>query len=166
MNYTPQDGFPYYLGLAQGNSLHSIYEEMLTLKVLHSLSEEQANYRYEPNKWSIKQVVGHISDHERIKIFRAFQLSRNEEVELWGYDQESLVNNSRFNDLGLQTLLTDFENVRKASMSFIDTLSSEQLQRKGQARQYIVTLEDFLRSIIGHERHHIHILQEKYLAAL
>ena len=58
-----------------------------------------------PDKWSIKQIVGHITDHERIKIFRAFQLSRNEAVELWGYDQNALVANSRFEELTLYQLI-------------------------------------------------------------
>ena len=97
-------------------------------------------------------------------MFRAFQLSRKESVQLWGYDQESLVKNSRFEELSLQSLLTDFLNVRKASISFIDSLSHGQLKRKGMAQQFEITLEEFLRSIIGHEKHHIKIIQEKYLA--
>jgi len=95
-------------------------------------------------------------------MFRAFRLSRNESVELWGYDQESLVENSRFEELSLKSLLTDFGNVRKASISFIDTLSQKQLERKAMARQYEITHDAFLRSIVGHEKHHIKIIQEKY----
>lgn len=163
MNYTPKDGFPYYFELAKENTLQSIFMEMPTLGVQRSISEEKANFRYEPNKWSIKQVIGHITDHERIKMFRAFQLSRNENVQLWGYDQEFLVKNSRFDELSIQQLFTDFLNVRKASVSFIDTLSQTQLERKGVARQYEITLEEFLRSIIGHEKHHVNIIKEKYL---
>lgn len=162
MNYSPQDGFPYYFALAKEGALHLIYEEMPTLRTLETIDEEKSKFRYEPNKWSIKQVIGHITDHERIKMFRAFQLSRNENIQLWGYDQESLVNNSRFDELSLQLLLADFLNVRKASLSFIDTLSQRQLQRKGLAQQYEITLEEFLRSIIGHERHHLSILKAKY----
>lgn len=163
MNYSPKDGFPYYFGLAKTDSLQSIFYENQTFDTLRSVSEEQAKHRYAPNKWSIKQVVGHITDHERIKMFRAFQLSRNETIELWGYDQESLVNNSRFDELSLSSLLTDFTNVRKASISFIAGLSQEQLERKAKARQYEITLEEFLRSIIGHERHHVNIIQDIYL---
>ena len=162
MNYTPSDGFPYYFELAKEGSLASIFSEMSTWSLLKELGEEKANFEYAPGKWSIKQLVGHITDHERIKMFRAFQLSRQEEVELWGYDQEFLVNNSRFSDLPLQVLLTDYENVRRASISFIDTLSKSHLQRKGKARQHEITLEEFLRSIIGHEKHHLRVIIEKY----
>ena len=162
MNYIPKDGFPYYFALAKRDTLKSIFKEMLTLNKLQGVSKEKAKFRYEPNKWSIKQVVGHITDHERIKMFRAFQLSRDENVQLWGYNQELLVKNSRFEELSMQSLLTDYLNVRKASISFIDTLSQSQLQRKGAARKYEITLEEFLRSIIGHEKHHLNIVREKY----
>ncbi len=163
MNHQPKDGFPYYFELVKSNSLLSLFQEMPTVATLKNIDEEKARFRYEPNKWSIKQIVGHIADHERIKIFRAFQLSRNEYVQLWGYDQEALIKNSRFEELSLQTLLTDFSNVRKASISFVEGLSQDQLKLKSMARQYEITLEEFLRSIIGHERHHVNVIQEKYL---
>ncbi len=163
MNYLPKDGFPYYLELAKENSLISLFQEMPSIEILQTVSEEKAKFRYASNKWSIKQVVGHITDHERIKMFRAFQLSRNERVELWGYDQESLVKNGRFDELSFPSLLTDFANVRRASQSFVNALSKSQLQIKGMARQYEITLEEFLRSIVGHEKHHVKIIQEKYL---
>ncbi len=124
---------------------------------------EKAVYRYAPTKWSIKQIVGHITDHERIMIFRAFLMSRNELVELWGYDQNFLIDNSRFDELTLNQLITDFVNVRKASVSFIEALSERQFKIKGMAQQYEITLEDFLKSIIGHEKHHINIIKERYI---
>ena len=99
-------------------------------------------------------------------MFRAFLLSRNQHVELWGYDQNPLVDNARFEDLSLDQLTGDFSSVRSASQSFIRTLSNEQLNIGGKARQHEITLEKFLRSIIGHERHHISVLRNKYLNSL
>lgn len=161
--YSPDDGFPYYFNLAKDDALHTLFSSVSTFEWLKSIDGKKALHRYAPGKWSIKQIVGHITDHERIKMFRAFQLSRKEKVQLWGYDQEFLVNNCRFDELTMQLLVADFLNVRKASLSFIETLSENQLQITGWARQYEITLEDFLRSIIGHERHHINIIREKYL---
>lgn len=163
MKYTPKDGFPYYFDIVKEMNCQSLFSSTSTITFLSSISEENAVYRYEPSKWCIKQIVGHITDHERIKTFRAFLLSRNEQVELWGYDQNALVDNSRFEDLTLKQLITDFTNVRKASMSFIAGLSESQLRIKGQARQYEITLEDFLKSIIGHEQHHIGIIKKRYI---
>jgi hypothetical protein len=104
-----------------------------------------------------------MTDHERIKIFRAFMLSRNESISLWGYDQNSLVENSRFAEMTFLELITDFQNVRKASVSFLNGLSNSQLQIKGMAGQLEISLEDFLKSIIGHEIHHVNIITKKYI---
>jgi len=161
--YTAKEGFPYYFDLVKGKDLVALFSSLSTFTFLNSINEEKAAHRYAPDKWSIKQLVGHITDHERIKIFRAFKLSRNEPVQLWGYDQNFLVNNSRFEELTLQQLITDFANVRSATNSFIDTLSKRQLKIKGWAQQYEITLEDFLKSIIGHEMHHISIIKERYI---
>ncbi|MEK6154718.1 DinB family protein [Flavobacteriaceae bacterium 3-367] len=163
MMYTPADGFPYYFDLVNGDSLQTLFTTISTFDFLKSIPEDRVIYRYEPNKWSIKQIIGHITDHERIKMFRAFQLSRNEKTQLWGYDQDFLINQSRFDDLEMQLLLVDFLNVRKASISFIETLSEIQLKNTGWAKDYEITLEDFLKSIIGHELHHLNIIKEEYL---
>ncbi|WP_024772634.1 DinB family protein [Aquimarina macrocephali] len=163
MKYVPEDGFPYYYDFVKNMNYQSLFSSSSTITFLNSINEKKAIYRYAPTKWSIKQIVGHITDHERIMMFRAFLMSRNELVELWGYDQNLLVENSRFEELTLKQLVADFVNVRKASTSFIETLSESQLKIKGMARQYEITLEDFLKSIIGHEKHHITIIKERYI---
>ncbi|WP_271766148.1 DinB family protein [Aquimarina algiphila] len=166
MEYKPEDGFPYYYSLVKDDGLYSLFSSPSTLTFLKSIDEEKGNYSYSSGKWTIKQVVGHITDHERIKMFRAFQLSRKETVELWGYDQNLLVSNARFEELRMKQLITDISSVRKASVSFINTLSEKQLKIKGMAQEHQVTLEEFLKSIIGHERHHINIIKEKYFKEL
>ncbi len=163
MKYSPGDGFPYYFDFVKDMDYKLLFTSSSTLKFLNSITEEKAKYRYAPDKWSIKQIVGHITDHERIKMYRAFLMSRNERVQLWGYDQNFLVGNSRFEELTFQQLVTDFASVRKASGSFVDTLSMRQLKIKGLANQYEITLEDFLKSVIGHETHHVNIIKERYL---
>jgi uncharacterized damage-inducible protein DinB len=163
MNYTPIDGFPYYFNLVEKDGCMQLFSSLSTFQFLESIQEEKATHRYAPDKWSIKQVVGHIVDHEKIKMHRAFLLSRNESVPLWGYNQISLVENSRFNELTLQEIVNDFKAIRKASISFIETLSENQKNIKGWANQYNITLEDFIKSIIGHELHHINIIKERYL---
>lgn len=163
MKYTPESGFPYYLDFVKNMDCQSIFSSPSTIAFLSSISEEKAIYRYAPSKWSIKQIIGHITDHERIMIFRAFLMSRNELVELWGYDQNLLIDNSRFDELTPKELINDFINVRKASISFIEALSEKQLKIKGLAQQHEITLEDFIKSIIGHEKHHINIIKERYI---
>jgi len=162
MKYTPEAGFPYYFDFVKNISCQSVFSPSSTITFLNSISEEKAVYRYAPTKWSIKQVLGHLTDHERIMMFRAFLMSRNESIELWGYDQNVLIEHSRFDALTLKELITDFVNVRKASVSFIEGLSEKQFNIKGMAGNYEVTLEEFLKSIIGHEKHHLNILKERY----
>ncbi len=163
MRYTPEDGFPYYFDLVKDIDCKPLFSSLSTITFLNTINEEKATYRYMSDKWSIKQIVGHITDHEKIKMFRAFLMSRNELVQLWGYDQNFLVNNSRFEELTFKQLITDFNTIRKASISFIESLSENQLQIKGMAQQYEITLENFLKSIIGHEMHHINIIKERYI---
>lgn len=155
-------GFPYYFNLTEDKDIIELYSSFITYKVMQTINEEKAMYSYAPNKWNIKQIIGHITDHERIKIYRAFMLSRNIKMELWGYDQEVLVKNSRFKASTVKQLLDDYAKVRESSLSFIEQLSKNQLQITGNARGTIITLEQFLKSIIGHEIHHINILSDKY----
>ncbi len=102
MRYTPEDGFQYYFDFVKNIDCKPLFSSLATFTFLDSIDEEKAAYRYAPNKWSIKQIVGHLTDHERIKMFRAFLMSRNESVQLWGYDQNFLEKNWRFEVLSLQ----------------------------------------------------------------
>jgi len=163
MKYTPSDGFPYYLNLMEEKNLSTLFSSMPIQLALQDIDDTKAQFRYAPNKWSIKQVLGHVIDHERIKMHRAFLLSRQVPVQLWGYDQDKLVRNSQFEKMSLDQLRADYKNVRQASISWIDSLSEAQLELQGKADNHIVQLDDFLRTVIGHELHHVQILQKKYL---
>lgn len=163
MKYSVQDGFPYYIELAGDHDYRQLFLSKENLQLLGSLTEDQAAYRYAPGKWSIKQIIGHITDHERIMTYRALRFSRNDKTQLPGYDQDVLVQNSRFDEQPVSHLVNDLENVRNASNSFIRSLSAEQLQRTGTAWKYELTVEEFLKATIGHELHHMEVLKRKYL---
>ena len=163
MIYTVEDGFPYYIELTGNSNYVQLFSSQENVALLESMSEEQACYRYAPGKWHIKQIVGHITDHERIMIYRALRFSRKDRTQLPGYDQNLFVENSRFTELSLQQLVTDFKNVRAATNSFIASLSESQLNLKGVAWKYELTVEEFLKATIGHEIHHMNIVKERYL---
>ncbi|TDL99441.1 MAG: DinB family protein [Flavobacteriaceae bacterium] len=166
MKYTPKDYFPYYIEKAGSQDILSLLEEKAYLKILGNLSEEQANFRYEKDKWSIKQVLGHITDHERIMTYRALRFSRKDKTVLPGYDENFFVDNARFDELSLSDLLLDLDNVRNASLSLVKSLSKEQLLLKGSAWKFELTVEEFIRAFIGHEMHHLEILSQRYLPLL
>jgi uncharacterized damage-inducible protein DinB len=163
MKYSVNDGFPYYIEIVGDKDYIQLFLSRENIKLLHSLTEEEGSYRYAPDKWSIKQVIGHITDHERIMTYRALRFSRNDKTLLPGYDQNLLVENSRFDEQSLNQLIGDFENVRNATISFIKSLSPEQLLRTGTAWKYELTVEEFLKATIGHELHHIEVIKQKYL---
>ena len=163
MKYKVEDGFPYYISLLGDRNFKQQFLLRDNIILLESLSEENANYRYAQNKWNIKQIIGHISDHERIMIYRVLRFSRKDTTQLLGYDQDNFVYNSNFNDLTFQKLLEDYKNVRNASNSFIANLSASQLAFKVQAWKFELTIEDFLKATIGHEIHHFNVVKEKYL---
>jgi hypothetical protein len=163
MKFTVQDGFPYYVELTEGKDYNLLFTSTAIFDLLNSIGEERSCYRYTENKWSIKQIVGHITDHERIMTYRALRFSRKDETLLPGYDQNVLVDNSRFDELMFDELINDLKNVRAATNSFINGLSVAQLQLKGKAWIYELTVEDFLKATIGHQLHHVAVLKNKYL---
>src|SRR5687768_18157653 len=127
MKHSIEDGFLYYAELAKTADYRQLFSSQEIFSLLETLNEEQANYRYAPGKWSIKQIIGHITDHERIMTYRALRFSRKDKTALPGYDQDTFVDNSRFDEQPVSQLITDLENVRNASISFIRSLSKEQL---------------------------------------
>lgn len=156
-------GFPYYVSLTGTEDLKRLFEAPGNFQLLSSLAEEKAAYRYMPGKWSMKQIVGHITDHERIMIYRVLRFSRKDTTVLPGYDQDQLTNNARFDMISWKDLLRDFSNVRKSTLSFIESLSEDQLRLKGIASNFEMSVEEFLRATIGHEMHHMRIIKERYL---
>lgn len=163
MKYTVQDGFPYYIELLGKADYKQQFSSQENFALLETLDEAKGNYRYATDKWSIKQIVGHITDHERIMTYRALRFSRKDTTQLPGYDQNLFVDNSRFDELSFRQIITDFKNVRSATNSFIDSLSELQLNLKGFAWKYELTVEEFLKATIGHEIHHIDIITNRYL---
>ncbi len=159
----PSDGFPYYISLTKGMEISSLFESKVNFNIFDAIPEEQACYRYQKGKWSIKQILGHITDHERIMTYRALRFSRKDQTILPGYDQDLFVENSRFNNVDFSRLLNDFKAVRSSTQTFISMLSPDQLQLKGTAWKFEISVEDTLRATIGHEMHHLNILKEKYL---
>jgi uncharacterized damage-inducible protein DinB len=163
MALTPASGFPYYVELTRDIDYTSLFLSRENFALLESISEQQSTQRYSPGKWSIKQIVGHMADHERIMIYRALRFSRRDQTQLPGYDQEPYVENSRFDELLFTDLVQDFRNVRNSSISFLMMLSDEQLAFRGTASNIEISVEDLLKATIGHEIHHMKILRERYL---
>ena len=142
-------------------SLRDQHQKTLTL--FESLSDEQANYAYAEDKWSIKEVLGHMIDAERVFVFRALSFARGEEQPLPGFDENTYVPAGRFGDRTLSSLIQEYNSVRKATIAFFENLRDDDWERRGIANQGNFTVNSIAFIIAGHEAHHLNILKERYL---
>jgi uncharacterized damage-inducible protein DinB len=134
-----------------------------SLKTLRSLSEEQALARYAPGKWSIKEVIGHMIDSERVFGHRAFHIARNDATPLPGFEQDDYVNAGNFDDRSLSDLIEEFEQVRRATLCMLRSLTEEAWLRRGVANETEVSVRALAYIMAGHEAHHMQIIRERYL---
>lgn len=134
-----------------------------TIKTLAMVSDDQANNGYAPGKWSIKEMVQHIIDTERIFCFRALAFARGEEVKIPGYDHNQYAENSKANNRTLKSLLEELKLVRASTISLFKSFSEEMLASAGNANGKNMTAEQVLYILIGHELHHVWVLDQKYL---
>lgn len=134
-----------------------------TLALLRGLSEARGAHRYAPDKWSVKQLVGHVIDTERIFAYRALAISRGERQPLPGMDQDEYMAGVDFDARTLSSLADEFEAVRRSNVLLFRHLSPEAWGRRGTASDYEVTVHALAYILAGHEAHHIRILRERYL---
>jgi hypothetical protein len=133
------------------------------LNALDSLSEVQASFRPEPMEWSIKEVVGHLNDVERVFSYRLLRISRNDATPLPGFEQDNFVREAGFDNLPLSELINEFEYLRRANILSIRHLSDEALDHRGTASGVTVSARALIYMMVGHVDHHMASLAEKYL---
>jgi len=141
--------------------LEDIFSE--TEEIIDSLSEEQMRYRYEPGKWTIKDMLLHMSDSERIFIYRALRFSRGDETAVPGFEESIYAEHARANEREKEDIMREYSLVRESSIAFIESLSDEALDRKGTANNYLLSVRYIVNLVYGHHRHHLNILRERYL---
>jgi uncharacterized damage-inducible protein DinB len=135
-----------------------------TTRVLGGLSAEQAEHRYAPGKWSIKEVVGHIADAERIFAYRALRFARGDATPLPGFDENAYVPAGDFGQRSLGELAAELRTVRAATLAMFRGLSDAAMTRAGVASDAPVSVRAVAWITAGHELHHVTLLRERYLA--
>jgi uncharacterized damage-inducible protein DinB len=135
----------------------------LTRQFFSELTGEKENLKYAENKWMIKEVLGHLSDTERILSYRALRFSRNDQAPLPSFDENSYMENSNFRDRMLENILIEWQSVRNSTLTLFLSMNDEMLDRKGTANNITVSPRMILYFILVHERHHINIVAERYL---
>ncbi len=158
------DFYQDYIDLVNSNNVLQklIQQGQITYTLTQRLTAEEASYRYADNKWSVKEVIGHLVDTERIMAYRALCISRGETASLPGYDQDAYVEEAYFNSRDLQSLSTEYDALRNANISLFNSFTEEQTLRKGTANNKTVSVRALAYIIAGHERHHLNLLEEKY----
>ena len=134
-----------------------------TEALLREFSGTRADHRYGPDKWSVKEVVGHMADAERVFAYRAMRFARGDRTPLPGFDENEYVRGANFSARALPEIAGEFRAVRMASITLFAGLSEEALMRRGLANDAEVSVRALAWIIAGHERHHARILRERYL---
>jgi hypothetical protein len=154
-----------YVAQVQGDDIVSILKAQAdaVLGLLASISEEQSTHRYAPDKWSIRELVGHLIDTERVFVYRAFRFSRNDETPLHGYDHDKYIQVANYDARFLRDIAGELNTVRAATLAFFNGLSDEMLLRRGVANNNPFSVRAMAWIIAGHTEHHLSMLKEKYL---
>ncbi len=133
------------------------------LNTLDSLSDAQARFKPGPEEWSIKEVIGHLNDVERVFSYRLLRVSRADTTPLPGFEQNDFVRAAGFDKFPLTDLVSEFEFLRRANILAIRNLSEEAIHRRGTASGATVSTRALIYMMVGHVDHHMASLHEKYL---
>jgi len=133
------------------------------IETVQGLNEEKLIYRYAEGKWTIKELLQHIVDAERVLSYRALRFSRNDATDIPGFDEDWYVDNSNGNDRDFQELLEEFKHLRKATIALFKSFTPEMLIMIGSANQSDMSVRALGFIIAGHQMHHLKVIKELYL---
>jgi hypothetical protein len=164
----PGEYSPYqiaYINTVQEENIFKVLEGQLDFvpKFLSSISEEKGNYAYADGKWTVKQIIGHVIDTERIFAYRSLCIARGEKQTLPGFEQDDFVAAANFNNLKISDLISQFIKVRESNLLLFKSLDDKDFNKRGTVNNYEITVNAILYVIAGHLNHHLKILKEKYL---
>ena len=157
--------FSQYVTLVDEGDIIQTLEQQLenSLSLLRTISPDKANFRYAPDKWSVKELLGHLIDSERIFSYRALSFARNDQTPLPGYDQDDYVREGNFDSRNLADMAEEFATVRRATIQLFRPLNETEWLRHGKANKNDVSVRALAYIIAGHELHHMGVLRSRYL---
>lgn len=168
MRPTLQEYAPFYgkyVEKSEGNDPLSALEKSLeeARKFLIQIPEEKAEYRYAEGKWTVKELLQHLSDTERIMAYRALCIARNDKTELPGFDENAYVEALDLSNRSLTDIKEEFLEMKKSTISLFRSFHSEALVRLGKMNGQPASVRALGFIIAGHQRHHFMVLKERYL---
>jgi uncharacterized damage-inducible protein DinB len=158
-------GFANYIREAGDNNLIEELEISLHafIKFVQNIPMDKFDHRYAEGKWTIKDIIQHLMDCERIFAYRALRFSRNDKTALASFEEDDYANSTNSNSRSIQDLLTEFSALRHSNLLFYKSLSEEQLKRIGTASNIQISVRALGFVIIGHQKHHHKVFEERYL---
>ncbi|PYU85124.1 MAG: DinB family protein [Acidobacteria bacterium] len=162
------DYYANYISKVPGSDVLSVLESqrLQMLQLFAGRSERDGSFRYAPGKWTVKEVLGHLSDSERIFTYRALRFARSDQTLLPGFEQDDYVRSGGFGERTLAGLAEEFAAVRSASISLFRSFKEEVWSRRGTANEKEVTVRALAFITAGHQMHHRIILEERYFPAI
>ncbi len=156
--------FKHYISLTKEFIFENTLENSTsyTLEIINKLLEEKANYSYQDGKWTVKQVLSHIIDTERIMSYRALRYARQDKTKLSGFDDEFYAANAGSENRTLESLIGEFIGLRKSTSQLFGSFTAKMLAYYGPEEQKGLTVEKIGRIIAGHSMHHCNILVKRY----
>lgn len=157
--------FHKYISLVKEDSITQAIQSksIETIQFFESVSESQAQYKYANDKWTIKELLQHVIDTERIFSFRTLAIARMEKIPLPGFDENNYAMNSHANDREWNNLVEEFADVRKSTISLIKSFNEHDYIKSGTINNYQISVLALLFVTVGHVLHHINIIKERYL---
>ncbi|MCH6575761.1 MAG: DinB family protein [Bacteroidetes bacterium] len=154
-----------YISLIGDDDIIEVLKEQrkTSEKFLKTFTEKQGNYSYADGKWTVKEVLGHVIDTEKIMAYRALSFARGEKQSLPGFEQDDYVAESNFNKRSLDDLINEFITIRESKIMLFKSFDEEIFNRRGTASESEVTVLALIYIIAGHEKHHMKFLKERYV---
>jgi len=154
-----------YIDLITSDEIVPAIESQMdeTIQFLQGITEEQSRNSYEPGKWTIREVLNHVNDGERVFLYRAFWFARGYQDALPSFDQDQAVVTAQANNTSWADLVEEFRNVRLSTISFFKSLPEEAWSKTGVASDNPFTVRSLAYIIAGHVAHHRNVLTERYL---
>jgi hypothetical protein len=155
-----------YVSLVEESDIVAVLEKQHAemQEIFQTISEEKSHFAYGAEKWTIKELIGHLTDGERIFAYRALRISRADETPIEGFEQDGYIENSNFNNTPFSALTEELLLARKSNLIFFKYLLDEAWSRTGTASGNPVSVRALAFIMAGHIRHHLNILNERYLA--
>lgn len=167
MRPTEEEYAPYYkeyIAIVDGDVWSLLREQAISFPgFIRNIPAGREQYAYAPEKWTLKEVIGHVLDTERIMAYRLLRIARKDRTPLAGFDEKSYVANARTGERSLERLAGEFNSIRESNLYLFEALNEEELGYTGQASGYGVSVRALLYIIAGHLQHHKRVIEKRYL---